>query len=662
MTRSMSVAGIIMNLVMYTSSSSGSGVRQSDAFISLTGEWTAEGHTIQMSQHGTNVTTSAEWGSGVGTLDDMTLSIKFSNSQEKYSAVVVHEFTCLRFDNGHFWARVNFTATCVSPSPPLPPVAVGVPAWTENAIIYEICPKVFTSPNGTGENNSGSGTLFSAAKMLPQLADVGVNVVWLAGWALSNNHFRGIWSTYAAVDLNQIDPTLGGGTALRTFVSEAHAHGIKVVLDVTTHGVVPVSPVIEQHRNYFEGNGTSGTWRMIDYNYSDPGFQHYWPQIFIDVVSKYNVDGFRLDCGMSGKCGAALVARQLWDHVAVSANASGHPVLIMPECGEPYHFTQKDTPPTTNMAASVAELMVNGSVTRQLCRATVQISCHDYGKTTNVSGNYFAVRGSRALLGYNLLGPMIVVMMSGEEFDTDQVELTDVSEGHYGMNTSCEANDPPGTDLCYGRSFWLYGARIQWDNLRQEQIAMRGDTKKLLAVRATHADVLHSNLCTTHIVSVNVIPTPTTSMATAADVDVDAGMGGDDGNDIGGGGDVGGVGDGGGSGGGVKAVRSKGVDFSVYQPYARYTSGVKAVIVVANPNTLTSSTLSLDVGPDTLNTFGFANSTGPASCFSVTDLYQGGAPRIVSRASLSVLVVTVAPDHSERGGLAVLLLTPTQCL
>eukprot|EP00040_Diaphanoeca_grandis_P032202 m.194775 g.194775 ORF g.194775 m.194775 type:complete len:176 (+) comp32541_c2_seq10:748-1275(+) len=124
----------------------------------------------------------------------------------------------------------------------------------------------------------------------------------------------------------------------------------------------------------------------------------------------------------------------------------------------------------------------------------------------------------------------------------------------------------------------------------------------------------------------------------------------------------GGVGGGGGSGSGVKAVRSKGVDFSVYQPYARYTSGVKAVIVVANPNTLTSSTLSLDVGPDTLNTFGFANSTGPASCFSVTDLYQGGAPRIVSRASLSVLVVTVAPDHSERGGLAVLLLTPTQCL
>lgn len=52
----------------------------------------------------------------------------------------------------------------------------------------------------------------------------------------------------------------------------------------------------------------------------------------------------------------------------------------MPECGDPYHFTQRDTRPTEDMAAEVAELMRPGSIAQTLCRATVQISCHDKGK------------------------------------------------------------------------------------------------------------------------------------------------------------------------------------------------------------------------------------------------------------------------------------------
>lgn len=38
----------------------------------------------------------------------------------------------------------------------------------------------------------------------------------------------------------------------------AHNHSIKVVLDITTHGVVPESPLIEAHREYFQDNGTTG--------------------------------------------------------------------------------------------------------------------------------------------------------------------------------------------------------------------------------------------------------------------------------------------------------------------------------------------------------------------------------------------------------------------
>lgn len=178
-----------------------------------------------------NVTASHLWLHS-GTLNGSTLLILFSNSAHRYTGVVFAALSCIRWDNGHVWARENVSCPAPSPTPPPPPppppVAVDVPEWTAHAIIYEIAPKAFTSPSGIGKDGSGSGTLYSAAQMLPGLADVGVNAVWLAGWALSNKHFRGIWSTYAAVDLGVIDPTLGGPDGLQSFVATAHAHGIKV--------------------------------------------------------------------------------------------------------------------------------------------------------------------------------------------------------------------------------------------------------------------------------------------------------------------------------------------------------------------------------------------------------------------------------------------------
>ena len=68
-------------------------------------------------------------------------------------------------------------------------------------------------------------------------------------------------------------------------MSTAHAHGIKVILDVTTHGVVPGSPLIRNRPEYFRTNLT-GEYRMVDYNYSSPEWRQYWPSIFIDLVKR----------------------------------------------------------------------------------------------------------------------------------------------------------------------------------------------------------------------------------------------------------------------------------------------------------------------------------------------------------------------------------------
>jgi len=399
----------------------------------------------------------------------------------------------------------------------------------------------------------------------------------------------------------------------------AHEHGIKVILDVTTHGVVPTSPVIKAHPGFFKGrgkyiNGTiwPGSWRMIDYNYSDIGFRNYWPKVFSNLVDRLDVDGFRLDCGMEG-CGSttASLARPLWDEVARSANASGKPVLIMPEEGATYHMKHQDLGGwgglhrERDMTESFLKVRAwPDYLNNTRCHATVQLSCHDNGKTTNISGNYFNVKASRAFLGYNLLSPFIVVMMSGEEFNVDQVELPATSWGHYGMNTTCHAEDPPGvcTKKCYGPGYWLYDAQIQWSGLRKDQLEMRSDTQALMQVRKLHPDVLHTNLCHTNIVRVN-------------------------------------------------STVIHGQDEG-YVPYMRFEPGIKALLVVANPSSNMTLAVELSVAPH-LRALGFLH----AHCFRIEDLFQGGS-MVVPVTNLSGLRLSVRADKQHRGGLAVLLLVP----
>lgn len=125
--------------------------------------------------------------------------------------------------------------------------------------------------------------------------------------------------------------------------------------------------------------------------------------------------------------------------MALEANESGHPVLIMSENSETHHFTQSDTTPTTDMAAEVASLVRLASIAKTLCRATVQIRSRGT-MMARLQTSRATPSASRAVLAYNLLGPTIVVMMSGEEYNTDQVELPAVSRWQYGMNTSCQTS------------------------------------------------------------------------------------------------------------------------------------------------------------------------------------------------------------------------------
>lgn len=332
------------------------------------------------------------------------------------------------------------------------------PPWTRDLVVYEVNPRGFTSPNGSGDGD-GSGTLASLADRLPYLGRLGVNGLWLAGYCEATDHFYGVWSVYATVRPDVIDPAIGTRDDLRDLVARAHALGIRVFLDVISHGVMATSTLVSDMPECFDG----GSWGMVDYNYSNPRFRRWWVDLWVSYVLDCGIDGFRVDISLQDP--------QLWDEICERCAHAGHAIVVFPEGGR-YHFSQADTLAFSPDIATDWE--------RDPTRfATVQVSSHDRGWQER-PGNYYAVRGSRGRFGYSaLLSHRIPLFFGGEEFDAEPVALPKLSRGLYGTG---------------GPGGWMYGTQLSWEQASEpDRAAMLSDVTDLLRVRRENRDLLNAD-------------------------------------------------------------------------------------------------------------------------------------------------------------------------
>lgn len=343
------------------------------------------------------------------------------------------------------------------------------PSWAKDMVIYEINPRGFTSPAGVGSGD-GSGTFTSTAERFGYLQELGINTIWLAGYCSATNHFYGIWSVYATVRPDVIDSSLGSEEDFHDMVTSAHRHGIRVLVDVISHGVLDDSPLVDEHPKWFAGR----SWGMTDYDYGNPEFRDWWVDLWVGYVLRYGIDGFRVDIDLRDP--------ELWDRIAARCAEAGHEILVMPEWGH-YHLGQHDT------LAFSPDVAADWVADRRRL-ATVQISCHDAGWLSR-PGNYYRVRGSRSAFGYSaLLGHRVPLFFAGEEFDAEQHGLPNLRRGLFG------AGGPGG---------WLYGTQIDWTELEQpEKMAMRDDVRRILRLRASNSDVINADRESGHI-----LPLPT---------------------------------------------------------------------------------------------------------------------------------------------------------
>ncbi|MCD7723403.1 MAG: alpha-glucosidase [Clostridiales bacterium] len=95
--------------------------------------------------------------------------------------------------------------------------------WYKNAVVYQIWPRSFCDGNG-----DGIGDLEGVLSKLDYLKELGVNCIWFSPLYPSPNADFG----YDIADYKNISPEYGTLELFKKVLSEAHARGIRVIMDL----------------------------------------------------------------------------------------------------------------------------------------------------------------------------------------------------------------------------------------------------------------------------------------------------------------------------------------------------------------------------------------------------------------------------------------------
>jgi alpha-glucosidase len=112
--------------------------------------------------------------------------------------------------------------------------------WWQTGVIYQVYPRSFQD-----NNNDGIGDLRGIAQRLPYLAELGVNAIWLSPIFPSPMADFG----YDISDYTDIDPQFGALADFDDLLAAAHAHGLKVILDLVPNHTSDQHPWFRESRS-----------------------------------------------------------------------------------------------------------------------------------------------------------------------------------------------------------------------------------------------------------------------------------------------------------------------------------------------------------------------------------------------------------------------------
>ncbi len=199
-----------------------------------------------------------------------------------------------------------------------------MPEWWQGSVGYEIYVRSFADSHG-----DGIGDLPGIRERLPYLADLGVDVIWMSPFFPSPQADHG----YDVADYLDVDPGYGTLADLDALVGDAHALGLRVIIDLVPNHTSDQHPWFldarssrdAEHRDFYvwrdpaPDGGPPNNWVSHfggpAWTYDEPSGQYYmhlflpeqpdlnWaePRVwaaFRDILSTWfsrGVDGFRID-------------------------------------------------------------------------------------------------------------------------------------------------------------------------------------------------------------------------------------------------------------------------------------------------------------------------------------------------------------------------------
>ncbi len=174
------------------------------------------------------------------------------------------------------------------------------PAWTRNAVIYEINTRQYTP----------EGTLPALRPHLSRLKKLGIDILWVMPVQPIGKVSRkgSLGSPYSISDYRAINPEFGTAADFRKFVDEAHRQGIKVLLDWVPNHTSFDHAWITQHPDWYThrkdgtisfpmgADGKETDWTDVaELNYDNRDMRKAMIADLRWWVERMKLDGFRMD-------------------------------------------------------------------------------------------------------------------------------------------------------------------------------------------------------------------------------------------------------------------------------------------------------------------------------------------------------------------------------